>query len=179
MKTLFYTSLLLVILFSSSCDPIIEPVIVQGMSPIYGEIYSEGFIASEEPREIGELGKIVNVGDYLFINELFQGIHVVDNADPSNPIFTHFFKILGNTEFTVEGNALYADNSKDLLVIDISDFDNIVYLSHFENQYGTRLNGVFVVPPNYSGPFECVDTRKGYAKDWELITLTDPLCEAY
>lgn len=179
MKAFFFSLYLLLLISFTSCDPTIEPPLVEGMKPIYGDLYSSEFIASEGPREIGELGKFISVGDVLFINEMLQGIHVVDNTNPTNPVFTHFFKIIGNREFTIENNTLYADNSKDLLVIDISDFNNIKYLSHIENQYNTELHGVFFRPPNYVGPFECINPDLGIVSDWELTTLTDPKCNAF
>lgn len=162
-----------------ACDPIPEPIEVLGMSPIYSTESEFTRVKTEAPREISELGKIVNVGDYIFINEINQGIHVVDNSDPFNPEFIHFFAIFGNTEFTIEGTTLYADNSKDLYVIDISDFDNIVLTLVIPDQYGTDYGAIYYRPPNYQGPFECVNLDLGIPQEWELILLTDPSCNAF
>jgi len=150
----------------------------EGMKPEYASFDDFNHIQTEAPRPPGNLGKIVSVGDYLFINELFQGIHVIDNTDPANPEFIHFWAILGNTEFTIEQNTLYADNSRHLIVIDISDFANIMFVKFIEDFYNDEFVTAYR-PPGYFGPFECVDPDIGIVIGWELETLTNPLCTAY
>ena len=154
-------------------------IIIDGMSPIYADITSSEAVSSEGPREIEDLGNLVNVGDYLFINERFQGIHVIDNSDPSNPTFMHFFKIIGNTEFTIDGDALFADNSRYLLVIDISDFENIKVVYVIRNQYGVSFSSTLFRPKDYIGRFECVEREEGIVVDWEFISLVNPRCSAF
>lgn len=65
--------------------------------------------------------KIYRYGDYLFINELSEGVHVVFNANPAQPINLAFIAIPGCHDMAVEGAKLYANNSVDLLTIDMSD----------------------------------------------------------
>ncbi len=170
--------LFLFIVITASCLPVEQEEIVEGMAPVYSSFDDFSHIQSEGPRAIGTLGKIVNVDDYIFIVELFQGIHVIDNSNPSNPEYIHFWKIYGCSEFTIEGNTLYADNSKHLIVIDISDFSNILYVSHIPDFYEGNFAGAFR-PPNYSGKFECVDSELGIVIGWETKTLINPLCTAF
>lgn len=73
------------------------------------------------PRELQEPGKIYFYQDYIFINEIREGIHIIDNRDPKNPIPLAFVKIRGNVDMAVKGNKLYADNVVDLITLDISD----------------------------------------------------------
>ena len=170
--------LFLILLFAVSCVPEPEDVIVEGMAPLYSSFDDFAHVQREDPRPPMNLGKIVSVGDFLFINEQYQGIHVVDNTDPTNPEYVHFWKILGNTEFTIEGSTLYADNTKHLVVIDITDYSDIKYVKHIEDFYDGDFPGSFR-PPNYTGQFECVDPNIGIVVTWELKTLTNPLCIAF
>ncbi|MCC6279347.1 MAG: hypothetical protein IT262_02010 [Saprospiraceae bacterium] len=81
-------------------------------------------VSAESPRSLQNPGKIYAYGNYLLINELKEGIHVIDNSDPSNPQNIAFWKIPGNVDMAVYGDYLYADQYVDLLTIDISDMQN-------------------------------------------------------
>ncbi len=178
MKGVLYVFLLVGVVFFTSCEPEPVPVIMEGMAAIYADVKDYSAIASGPAREIGELGKIVNVGNTLYINELYQGIHVIDNSDPVDPIFTHFLTILGNTDFTIQGTTLYADNGVDLIVIDISDIENIDVVDVIEDQYSGIEDPFQYRPPNYRGVFDCVNLDEGFVVGWELRTLTNPACFA-
>lgn len=66
-------------------------------------------------------GKVYLMGDYIFITEKGQGVHVIDNQDPSNPKCVRFIDIKGNWDIAAKGSYLYADSYADLLVFNISD----------------------------------------------------------
>ncbi|HEX8425517.1 hypothetical protein [Hymenobacter sp.] len=72
-------------------------------------------------RPMHNTGKIYLQGRYLFINERYEGIHIVDNQDPKNPRLVSFLRIPGNVDMAVKGNLLYVDNGPDLVTIDISN----------------------------------------------------------
>ncbi|MEO6691840.1 MAG: hypothetical protein ABIO44_05820 [Saprospiraceae bacterium] len=76
------------------------------------------------PKILKEAGKIYVYGDYLFINEPKEGIHVINNSNPSNPVFTSFIEIPGNIDLAIKDDVLFADNYTDLLSIDIADPNN-------------------------------------------------------
>ncbi|MDB5121384.1 MAG: hypothetical protein JWN56_2602 [Sphingobacteriales bacterium] len=78
-------------------------------------------VGSYPAMQISIPGKIYVYNDYLFINEVGQGIHVVDNKNPSYPRIINFIKIPGNMDLAVNSNFLYADSYVDLLTFDISD----------------------------------------------------------
>lgn len=81
-------------------------------------------ISAEGPRDLRNPGKMYAFGQYLFINERQEGIHIIDNADPANPQNLAFWKIPGNVDMAIQGNFLYADQYVDLLTIDISNLQN-------------------------------------------------------
>ncbi len=85
----------------------------------YDEI--RGAVASEPARDLAQPGKIFVKGDWLFINEIHKGIHVIDNSNPANPTPVSFINIPGNVDLAVRGNYLYADSYMDLVTIDITD----------------------------------------------------------
>lgn len=75
----------------------------------------------ESPRTLQKPGKIYTKDGYLFINELKEGIHIIDNRNPTSPQSVAFLNIPGNGDMAVRNNILYADSYMDLLAFDISD----------------------------------------------------------
>ena len=47
------------------------------------------------PKEIVESGKIYVYQDYIFVNDKYKGIHVIDNSNPVTPVKIAFISILG------------------------------------------------------------------------------------
>ena len=60
-------------------------------------------------------------GNYIFLNEVNKGVHIIDNSNPSHPSVKSFINIPGNVDIAVKGSTLYADLFTELVVIDISD----------------------------------------------------------
>lgn len=90
--------------------------------PIYkskSEVLSE--IKSSTPVSISNPGKIYMYGNYIFLNEVNKGVHIIDNSNPSNPSIKAFINIPGNVDIAVKGSTLFADLFTDLVAIDISD----------------------------------------------------------
>lgn len=77
-------------------------------------------VASQEPHELSSPGKIYFKDNYIYINEVGKGIHVIDNSDPANPRPQRFINIPGNYDMAIRNNILYADSYIDLVAIDIS-----------------------------------------------------------
>jgi hypothetical protein len=159
-----------------SCEE--EDVIVEGMAPVYVSSTDFSMVYSTDTIPFRDLGNIVLSGKYLFINERYEGIHVIDNSDPFKPVKAHFWKIPGNLEFIINGKTLYADNSVHLLVIDITDFSNIKVVNFIKDLYiESPLREPR--PVGYKGMFQCVDKKNGIHIGWEKKLLINPLCEAY
>lgn len=108
------------------------------------------------PEEIHLPGKIYLLGQYLFINEVGRGIHVIDNQDPSRPTPLGFINIPGNYDIAGKGEFLYADSYVDLVVFDISDINNIREVN--------RVGGVF---ENYYNTFGYFNANEGVLIEYE------------
>jgi len=78
-------------------------------------------VRTSSPRTLGDTGKIYLKDDFVFVNELYEGVHVIDNSDPENPVITAFIEIPGNVDIAIRGTILYADSYVDLVALDISD----------------------------------------------------------
>lgn len=78
-------------------------------------------VGSTTARELVSPGKIYVYGNYLFVNEINKGVHVIDNSNPQVPVNKRFISIPGNVDIAVKGSTLYADIYTDMLTLDISD----------------------------------------------------------
>ena len=119
-------------------------------------------VTFESSRAFVNPGKIYKWGDYVFVNELREGIHVIDNSDPVNPVNTGFLTIPGNLDIAIRDHILYADSYLDLLAVDVSQLEQPRIICRQEGvfpHYGVRDDGAFLV----------------YYKE-ELVTETIP-CE--
>lgn len=95
-------------------------------------------VASDGPHALKNPGKIWFSNNYIFINEQNEGIHVINNANPSSPINEAFIKIPGNLDLAVRGNTLYADSYIDLIAIDISNPSAVTITKRIENALPQR-----------------------------------------
>jgi hypothetical protein len=102
----------------------------------------------EPARPIKNPGKIYVYEGYLIINEYQQGLHLVDNRNPSAPINLAFIPIEGNVDMAVRNNILYADNWVDLVLFDIGVPEQPKFVGRVESafpQFGTDQNGKLIV----------------------------------
>lgn len=142
-----------------------------GKKPVYVALDELRDIRNEPPSAIQESGTIFLKDTLLFILEQRKGIHVFNLKDSLNTVNLAFFKIPAVTDFVVSGNLVYADSWKDLVVIDISNLQQISEKSRIEGVISPAL-----YPPQYSGFFECVDESKGAVVDWLDTGLDDAKC---
>lgn len=131
-------------LFISGCKKShLEAYTYQIQTPILMEksVYF-GSINGNTSEPVTNGGRIYVTGNYIFVNDIEKGIHVIDNADPQHPEQVAFLNIPGNLGMVVKGNTLLADKYNDLLAIDISDIKHVKITDMVENFFMTRSIGV-------------------------------------
>jgi hypothetical protein len=127
-------------------------------------------VTDTTPAAISQPGKIYLYGDLILVNEVRKGIHVVNNTDPANPEVISFIKIPGNIDIAVKNDILYADSYVDLVVIDISDLNDIREVARFEDLFSWSL------PPYEAGTrVGLLDEAKGVVVDWKVEKVTEEL----
>ncbi|MDB5264330.1 MAG: hypothetical protein JWQ14_3613, partial [Adhaeribacter sp.] len=92
-------------------------------------------VKSEPARALSTTGKIYTKDQYVFVNELYKGIHVIDNSDPVAPRNIAFLNIPGNVDMAIQNNILFADAGPDLLAIDISNPAQVTVKNHTLNLF--------------------------------------------
>ena len=85
------------------------------------------------PQPIEESGKIYTYQDMIFINDKYEGIHVIDNSNPASPQKVAYISLAGTVDISIKDDVLYADSIRDLVLFDISDISKIQEISRMEN----------------------------------------------
>lgn len=144
---------------------------VMGYAPVYTKVIAT--VSFGAPRSIEDAGKIYTKDYRLYQIENGKGIHVISVEDPSQPERLGFITVPGAQEISILNNYLYTNSGNDLLVLDISDLDQIAVASRIENAFSIVNHSV----PPPGGYFECVDPAKGIVTGWESKTLYSPKCK--
>ena len=94
-------------------------------------------------QDLENPGKIYVKDNYLFINEVKKGIHIIDNTNPSLPKAISFIQILGNVDIAVKGNILYADSYTDFVALDISNPNAVKEVSRTKEVFSNgQVDGI-------------------------------------
>lgn len=167
----FLTVLLGLSVLLESCTDSCE---VKNVYTYYEPVYTSleelrGGVKVTPPQTLKAVGKIYLKDNFVFINEPGEGIHIIDNQNPSAPVVKSFIKIPGNYDLAIKGKTLYADSFIDLVSIDISDIENIKEVHRVENAFS-----------NYSTLGFSIDPNRGLITDWvakEQVEMSESDCD--
>lgn len=133
--------LLLTLVFFQSCDmdnqvsslDTLQTYLIA--TPVKSNLitFKEEAVAVTAPVPIIESGKIYAYKNYIFVNDVYRGFHILDNTNPSSPKNIGFIKLEGNNDISIKDDRLFADSYGDLVVMDISDIKNIKFAKRMEN----------------------------------------------
>jgi hypothetical protein len=125
--------------------------------PVYTTVEEiRASISLMDPQPIKGVGKIYYIDGMMFVNEPGEGVHILDNHDPTHPTPLKFLKIPGNYDMAIKGSTLYTDSYVDLVAFDISNINNI-------HEAG-RLEGIF---KNYSSMGLYADVSCCVITEWK------------
>jgi hypothetical protein len=148
MKKLLFLSALSLIFFFTGCvkDSYKKTTTYRYFIPIYKTMAEvRANIKSNAPRALEYPGKIYVRGQYIFLNEINRGIHVIDNSNPSQPRNIAFIDIPGNIDIAVKGNTLYADLYTDLVTLDISNPLNVAVTKITNKVFAARYYSSYFI----------------------------------
>lgn len=139
--------------------------------PIYSTYDRIRTVETLAPRPIRTPGKIYVKDGFLFINDVGQGIHIVDNHDPANPVKLSFVAIPGVRELAIKDSILYTDNIVDLVALNVANPRDVRLVKRIENAFPYTA-----YPPLRNVRFECPDSNKGLVVGWEKTDQKDTQC---
>ena len=142
---------------------------VSVFSPIYlsyAELRTP--VMAVDPVDIGTTGKIYVKDSYIYINELYEGAHVIDNTDPSSPQKIAFIPIPGNVDMAIKGTTLYVDSYVDLVAIDFADPLNAVEVARIEDAFPYMTPSPWIAEDFVAGSrVDTPDESIGVVVGWE------------
>jgi hypothetical protein len=170
-KGVHLLAIVLLILTGSCSDKVKDTITYTANLPVY--MTRAEFIKSVKTGSKLDLikpGKIFLRGNYILINELYKGIHVINNTNPASPQNVAFITIPGNVDIAVRGNTLYADSFTDLVALDISDPTKATEVGRIENAFPN------VMPPTENNlSVKNLDATKGVVVGWTQEKFTEDL----
>jgi hypothetical protein len=109
-------------------------------------------------KEMKNPGKIYYKHPYLFINERYAGVHIIDNTNPLEPVNKGFIVAPGCMDMAVKDNIIYLDNAVDMVSFDLTGLKD-----SDTNAMGVtkRIREVFPEPAPPSGSVRYDDRNDG------------------
>lgn len=127
-KSLLLASCFFSLLLSTSClkDSVTKTYTYTIYRPEYktSQAVRDG-IKNDAAQPVTNPGKMYIKGNYIFLNDIGKGIHVINNANPQKPVNESYIHIPGCEDMAAIGNTLYADAYTDLMILDISNAADI------------------------------------------------------
>lgn len=137
-----------------------------------GEIRQAG--AFTAPKKMTEMGKMCFYKDYLYVSAPGEGIHIIDNRQPSAPCVVGFVELPGTYELAIRADRLYADSYIDLVWFDLSDPARPEVKGRVENVFEQ------VLPPtgnergyDYGRCYAVAERADSVVVGWKLVTRTE------
>ena len=113
-------------------------------------------------RDMIQTGKIYYRAPYIYVNERYKGVHVINNSDPFRPVNEGFILAPGCIDMAVKENILYLDNAVDLVSFDLDS-----------KQVTKRIRNIFhePLPPDDFRYYPQNNRPKGYiVVEWKKTT---------
>ena len=139
------------------------------------EVYTPVFMSRETlensvkyipgARDMIQTGKIYYLAPYIYVNEKFKGVHVINNTDPVRPVNEGFILAPGCIDMAVKGNIMYLDNAVDLVSFNLDS-----------KQVTARLRNVFPepLPPDDFSHYGAYNRPEGYVLvEWKKIIKSE------
>lgn len=118
---------------------------------------------------IEHAGKLYIKDNFIYLNDVNKGIHIIDNTNPKSPVQIAFLSIPGNLDIAIKGNILYADMYSELLALDITNPRKAVLTNTVHNFFTNRI---------YIGGFE-TNTADKIATHWNEKDTTVTIYSSY
>ncbi len=129
---------------------------VWGYKPIYAVIATaKQIIYSPISQPVLRAGNIYAKDNLIYQVETGKGIHIIDNSVPSNAKRVGFLTINGCNQISIKNNFLYSNSYDDLVVIDLSDVNNIREIKRVAGAFPEGNKAYYFSQPPEAGYYEC------------------------
>ncbi len=96
----------------------------------------EASIELKDPQAMNESGKIYLAADYILVNDKYDGFHIYNNENPTNPQLVKYLQVAGSTDVAIRNNMMYINQATDLIAISFdTNYQNITVTERIENVF--------------------------------------------
>jgi hypothetical protein len=138
MKTYLWCAVVFVI-SSSFGGPVERDPITDYVPVMMHRDQLESAVKTETARPLSKVGKIYKAGNYLFVNEQLEGIHIFNNSNTLQPVPLGFLRIPGAVDMAYKDGYLYVDNAVDLVTFDVKNAADVRLVSRIKNAFPETL----------------------------------------
>lgn len=110
--------------------------------------FEKGIVIMEE-RPVLNAGKIYVKDDLIYLNEVGEGFHIIDNSDPENPLPVAFLKIPLATDLAIRNDIVYVHHVVDLVAFTYTRNYNGLKIVHRERNVFPALRSPDGLEPSY------------------------------
>ncbi len=89
----------------------------------------------QSPEKLDTVGKMQKIGDYLFVLDLYKGLHILQLDSSQKIINLSFLVIPGIIDFVVSDSMIYANSATDLVSLKFNSYDNIELIDRQQNVF--------------------------------------------
>lgn len=136
--------------------PTYQPVIMQRID------FEPSTVFENTPRTIENSGKIYVKDNFIFVNEVNKGFHIINNSNPENPINIGFIKVLGSSDLSIKDDVFYVNNAVDLVAFTINETTETLTITK-------RIQNIFPQILSPDGFQHYGLDANNIIVDWELI----------
>jgi len=105
-------------------------------------------VKSVAARALVNPGKIYVKDNMVYLNERGEGIHMIDNSNPQNPVNKSFISIPGNIDIAMKENILYADMHCDLAAFDVSNPTAVTVKKYVTKAFPSQASNTLSTNPD-------------------------------
>lgn len=128
----------------------------------------------QDPIPLETTGKIIHYKDYIFINKPLEGIHILNNEDPKNPVNQGFIQVKGSLDMAIINDFLYVDQFSAMVVLDITNMNTITLVEDYTVNPIFNYDYYWAFDPEEDKDayayyrFDPIDDKKGIVVGWDL-----------
>lgn len=125
MKNLFGLIAIVVVLVSSCVKNTNKQKVTVALPQFMEKKAYYNSLKFQAARKVERPTKFILYNNYLLLQDLYNGIHIIEMTNPASPQKIGFIPAGAAKDMAMKDGMLYLDCSKDMLTLDLTDFNNI------------------------------------------------------
>jgi len=145
---------------------------IYGWKPVFEASANYKTISATTPQSTINAGKIYVYNKYILQVETGEGIHIIDNTNPDNPVKKGFIKSKCAAEVEMKDGYIYTNNFNDLVTLQYNFSTNTVQeVGRVANTFQRLEDNYTLIQPPGSGNYLCNYPKDSVVKSWSKDSI--------